>query len=114
MHVPTAFDEAANMHIEAKPAAELAGAAGIGAQSAALDQHWRLHFDRFDAAIAHIALAHRDRRGFAVLGRPTAPAAALDALDDESLAGLRVAAEEHHRGAERAEMRRGNAVFRRR
>src|SRR6185437_5394190 len=86
MHVPAALDEVADLDIEAQPAAELAGPAGIGPEAAALDEHRGLHLDRLDRAVAHIALAHRYRGRFAVLGRTSAPAAALDALDDEGLA----------------------------
>src|SRR5262249_10957805 len=78
--VPTPFARVAPGQGEPEPAAMLAGAAGILAQRAALDQHRALELDALDRAVAHVALAHRHGGGLAVLVRPSAPAATLDAL----------------------------------
>src|SRR5262249_31004171 len=87
LEIPFALDQVAHPHVDAEAAAMLAGAAGIGAQRAAFDQHRALELDPFDRAVAHVALAHRDGAGFAVLERPPAPAAALDALHHEPPVG---------------------------
>ena len=71
-------------------------------RSARLSHHHRaLQLDALDRAVAHVALADRDGAGLAVLERPAAPAAALDALHDEARAwSSGCDAEEHDRAAE--------------
>src|SRR4029079_7311211 len=98
--IPFALDEVLHLHVDAEPAAEFSRAAGIGPQRAALHHHRAFQLDAFDRAVAHVTLADRDRAGLAVLERPAAPAAALDALHHEAALGLGVGAEEHHRAAE--------------
>ena len=71
------------------PPRNLPGAARIVPQLARLDHHRAFQLDAFDRAVAHVALAHRHRAGLAVLERPPAPAAALDALHHEAPLGLR-------------------------
>src|SRR3984957_14141284 len=109
--VPAALDQVAHAQIDAEAAAELSGAARIPAQHALLDQHRRLQFDALERAVAHVALADRDRARFAILMRPSAPAAAFEALHDTALAGLRIDPEEHHRAAEQPVMARRHAIF---
>ena len=104
LEIPAALDQVAHLHVEPEPAAMPAGAAGILAQAAALDQHRAFELDAFDRAVAHVALAHRHGGRLAVLGRPAAPAAAFDALDDETALALGMHAEEHHGAAEEAVM----------
>src|SRR5207248_1597379 len=65
-------------------------------------QHRAFELDALDRAVAHVALADRDGGGLAVLCRPSAPAAAFDALYDEAALGLRVHAKEYDRAAEEA------------
>src|SRR5579862_683699 len=60
--VPAPSHEIAHLHIEAEPAAELASAARIGAHLALLDDDRETLLQRFDRAVAHIALADRARR----------------------------------------------------
>ncbi len=87
-----------------RPPRYFAGAAGILPQPAAFYHHRAFDLDALDRAVAHVALAHRDGGGLAVLGRPAAPAAAFDALHHEAALGLGMHAEEHHRAAEQAMM----------
>ena len=89
----------------------LAGAAGIGAQRPALDDHRALQFDALDGGVAHVTLADRHGAGFSVLARPAAPAAALDALDDEAPPRFWVDAEEHHSAAEESVVAGGHAIL---
>src|SRR5579883_27900 len=102
LEIPLALDQVAHPHVDAESAAKFARAAGITPQPAALHQHRTLELDPFDRAVAHVALAHRDRRRLAVLRWPPAPAAAFEALHHEAPVGLRVDAEEHHCAAEEA------------
>ena len=81
-----------------------------GPQRAALDHHRAFQLDALDRAVAHVALADRDRAGLAVLERPAAPAAALDALHHEAALGLGMGAEEHHGAAEQRVMAGRHAV----
>src|SRR5262249_36744586 len=99
LEIPFPFDQGSHPHGDAEAAAIFSRAAGIRAQRAALDQDRAFELDAFDRTVAHVALAHRHRAGFAVFERPAAPAAAFDALDDEAPVGLRMRAEEHHRAA---------------
>src|SRR5262249_57964067 len=69
---------------DADPAAIPAGAAGIGAQREPLDQERILNLLQLDRRAAHITLADRDRRRFAVLVRPPAPAAAENVHQQEA------------------------------
>src|SRR5438105_15399400 len=92
LEIPPPLDQVAHPHVEAEPAAILAGAAGIPAQRAAFHQHRAFELDTLDRSVAHVALAHRDGGGFAVLERTPAPAAAFDALHHEAAAGLGVRA----------------------
>src|SRR5262249_21360029 len=84
LDMPPAYDQLAEVHGDAGPAAVFAGAAGIAAQRAALHQHRAFELDALDRAVAHVALADRDGRGLAILERPAAPAAAFDALHHEA------------------------------
>src|SRR5262249_46296275 len=102
--VPTAGDEIAHLDVEAEPAAELAGARRIGSHSALFDDDREALLQRFDRAVAHIALADGAGRGRTVLIGPAAPAATFCTLHDEALAAL-VEAEERHVVAHRALMR---------
>src|SRR5262249_23090632 len=70
--IPAALDEIAHLELDAETAAIFAGAARILAEAALLDHHRAFQFDRLNGAVAHIALADRDRAGFAVLMRPAA------------------------------------------
>src|SRR6185503_1027775 len=84
LEIPTAFDEVAHLRVDAEPAAMLTRAGGVGAQCAALHHHRAFQFDALDRAVAHVALTDGDRAGLAVLERPSAPAAALNALHHET------------------------------
>src|SRR5205807_2429269 len=79
-----------------------AGAAVVAPQGAARDHPQARELDVLDPAIAHSALANRDGCGLAILERPSAPAAALNALHHEAAPGLGMDAEEHDRAAEKA------------
>src|SRR5262249_56711944 len=98
----------------AEPTGILAGAARMAAQRAALDQHRAFELDALDRAVAHVALAHRNRGWLAVLGGPSAPAAALDALHHEAALGLGMDAEEHDRPAQEPMVPGRHAVAHRR
>src|SRR5712691_1803240 len=110
LEIPLALDQIAHAHVDAEPAAELAGAAGILPQLPAFDHHRAFKLDAFDRAVAHVALADRDRAGRPVLERPAAPAAALDALHHEAPPGRGMGPEEYHRAAEQAVMTGGHAL----
>src|SRR5262245_4826353 len=94
LEIPAPVDQIAHMHVDAEPAAIFAGAAGVAPQRTAFHQHRALELDALDRAVAHIALAYRDRRGLAVLERPAAPAATFDALHHEAAFGFGMHAEE--------------------
>src|SRR5258708_15538353 len=72
--------------LDAESAAMPAGTAAVGAQREALDQHRGLDLLQLDRRVAYAALADRDRGGFAVFGRPPAPAAAEDGHRQEAAA----------------------------
>src|SRR5438105_3615521 len=90
--------------ILAEAAAKSSRAARILAQPAALHQHRAFELDALDRAVAHVALADRNGGGFAVLRRPSAPAAAFEALHHETPPGLRMHPEKDHGAAEQAVM----------
>src|SRR5262249_41731952 len=73
LKIPFSLDQIAHAHVDAEAAAEFSGAARIWAQCAALDQHRAFELDPFDRAVAHVALAHRYGRGFAVFRRAATP-----------------------------------------
>src|SRR6516165_477976 len=79
LEIPFSLDQVAHVHVDAQPAAIFSGTAGIRAQRAGLDQDRAFELDAFDRTVAHVALAHRHRSGFAVFERAATPAAAFDA-----------------------------------
>src|SRR5262245_54293118 len=84
VHVGHAFLQRTIGQIDAEPAAMPAGAAGIRAQRELFDQERILNLLQFDRRAAHVALTDRNRRGFTVLVRPPAPAAAEDVHQQEA------------------------------
>ena len=84
IHVRNALLQCAVGEIDAEPAAVLAGAPGIGAQREALDQERILNLLQLDRGAAHVALADRDRSGFAILVRPPTPPAAENVHQQEA------------------------------
>src|SRR5262249_25061679 len=62
--------------LDAEPAAEFAGAAGVNTQAVGFDQHRIFDLLQLDRRVAHVALADRHRGRFAVFVGPAAPAAA--------------------------------------
>src|SRR5258708_3262870 len=95
--------------LDAEPAARPAGTAAVGAQREALDQHRVLDLLQLDRRVAYVALADRDRGGFAVFVRTPAPAAAEDVHQQEAAAvALAKAADRHP--AHAALVRGGDAL----
>src|SRR5712691_4242390 len=94
LEVPLSVDEVAHVHIDAETSPELAGAGGVAAQRARFHEHRAFQLDALDRAVAHVPLAYRYGRRFAVLEGPAAPAAAFYALHDETPFRLRVNTEE--------------------
>jgi hypothetical protein len=74
-------------------AAIATGAAAVLAQGMRLDQERIADLLQLDRRVAHVALAHRDRRRLAVLGRSAAPAAAENVHQQEAAAVLARAVE---------------------
>ena len=79
---------------DAKPAAELAGAAGIGDQLEAGDARGKFAFDDLDGCDLGVALIDRDAGG-AILARPRAGAAGDNLVLHIALAGVGVAPAEN-------------------
>src|SRR5579862_766585 len=95
--------------IDSKPAAMIAGTAGIRTQGKALDEKRILNLLQLDRGATHIALTDRYRSGFAVLVRTSTPSAAENVHQQEAPAVRPIATD---RTSPHVTFMRGRNLFR--